>query len=145
MKCIPISQPLIVCLIYPYNNYNVPVSQSGSALSWTVGFDVSVGSYTAQNANEGSGTYYQVAEQEALVQHQNKHAMLQAYPPVNYIKRALQTKTYDIIAFRYANTSDSVVTGLSAKSFVTINLAVASDLFDSGEDGADLKTVFGVS
>lgn len=104
------------------------------------GFDRGVQDYLQQAAYEGAGTYKQVAYQEILTQFQNKTTELETYPPTEYKTEASTSKVYDVIYLRLPKELNSHFIGSNPKTFLTLSLAVNSEL----SDNSTLATVLGL-
>jgi len=106
-------------------------------------------SYNAQKGFAGIGTYHQVAQAEVYSSFMDGYIVNSSMPPTKYPNLATINATNGLYnTFAFDVTTPGFVAqgaGINVKSGFRVMIAVDSGLFDSGESGADIKTVFGIS
>jgi hypothetical protein len=94
-------------------------------------------------AYDGSGTFRQIANQEAYAQFLNKQSMVQGYPSNAPTIEAVEGQNYDIVDISCYNDNMNVpTTGQTPKSFFNVRIGINSAL---ATDVAAIKTVLTIS
>lgn len=92
---------------------------------------------------DGTGTYRQIANQEAYASFMNKQSMVQAYPSNANLTQAVEGQNYDIVDITAYNDNMIVPTlGIQPKSVFNIRIAINNTLTT---DVSNVQTVLAVS
>ena len=131
--------------IQPNTAMNNPINPyTGSAYTYALGFDSTVGAYDLTGASEGSGTPQQIGEEEALVSWQNKNVVLQVYPRTNDTKETDYSKAYAVTSL-VIKKQLSGTPGVHPATYMTINVAIDTTLTTNDNTTNGMQTVFTIS
>lgn len=123
--------PYVGAFSLKFNNLAYSVSSTTATVTDSIG------------AYDGSGTFRQVANQEAYSQFLNKQSMVQAYPSNAPVIQALEGANYDIVDITAYNDNMLVATtGQQPKSYYNIRIAINNTL---ATDVSNVQTVLTIS